>query len=53
LHDLSYDIQDVPDLMMSIDLEQFEKFFYDTLNGDIDEDAFKDYYQSLIVQSFY
>lgn len=43
LDELSYGIQDTPDIQSSIELDQFEKLFFDNLNGDLvenDEDLY-------------
>ncbi len=49
LSDISYGIQDVSDLMSSIDLEQFEKLFLDNLNGEVNDDNFDEVYMSTVV----
>ena len=46
LDELSYGIHDTPDIQSSIELDQFEKLFFDNLNGDLVEDD-EDLYNSV------
>jgi hypothetical protein len=53
LEDVSYGIQDRQEIQSSIEMDQFERLFFDNLNGDFTEEV-QDYnYNSVKMDNFY